>query len=234
MRSKVTNGYDSRRDGSPFMNLLQCAPLCDSQGTVRYFIGAQIDVSGLAMEGAQMDSLCALLDRQRNRETGADVEDAEIKEDVCPDEFRELSELFSPRELNVVHNVGGNLFKPIPAVIDRNWTGHSRTWSTADTVEMEAIRERDIKIALFRHSLTGVYENVCLSSLISSQVLLSSQAALVLIILVPPCSALSVPSDLVYLSSSTDPWYSPIFLLDTYWWQPVDTGRITGCIYGRT
>jgi hypothetical protein len=48
---------NSRRDGSPFMNLLQCAPLCDSQGKIRYFIGAQIDVSGLAMEGAQMESL---------------------------------------------------------------------------------------------------------------------------------------------------------------------------------
>ncbi|KAB8262511.1 hypothetical protein BDV32DRAFT_120236 [Aspergillus pseudonomiae] len=152
-----------RRDGSPFMNLLQCAPLCDSQGTVRYFIGAQIDVSGLAMEGAQMDSLCALLDRQRNMEAGADVEeDATIKEDIRADELRELSELFSPRELNVVHQVGGSLFKPVPAVYDRDWKGHTRTWSTADTVEMEAIRDRDIKTALFRGSLTGVYENYLL------------------------------------------------------------------------
>ncbi|KNG91359.1 white collar [Aspergillus nomiae NRRL 13137] len=152
-----------RRDGSPFMNLLQCAPLCDSQGTVRYFIGAQIDVSGLAMEGAQMDSLCALLDKQRNMKAGADVEeDATIKEDIRADELRELSELFSPRELNVVHQVGGSLFKPGPAVYDRNWKGHNRTWSTADTVEMEAIRDRDIKTALFRGSLTGVYENYLL------------------------------------------------------------------------
>ncbi|KAE8324810.1 hypothetical protein BDV39DRAFT_216925 [Aspergillus sergii] len=150
-----------RRDGSPFMNLLQCAPLCDSQGTVRYFIGAQIDVSGLAMEGAQMDSLCALLNRQKNKDAGSDAEDGEM-EDVRPDEFRELSELFSPRELNVVHQVGGNLFKPVPAVFERYEKGHSRTWSAADTVEMEAIRERDIKTALFRGSLTGVYENYLL------------------------------------------------------------------------
>ncbi|CRL23432.1 Nitrogen fixation negative regulator NifL [Penicillium camemberti] len=49
-----------RRDGSPFMNLLQCAPLCDSHGRVKYFVGAQIDVSGLAMEGASMESLMEL------------------------------------------------------------------------------------------------------------------------------------------------------------------------------
>lgn len=48
----LTN-MNSRRDGSPFMNLLQCAPLCDSQGRVKYFIGAQIDVSGLAWRALQ-------------------------------------------------------------------------------------------------------------------------------------------------------------------------------------
>lgn len=39
------------------MNLLMCAPLCDSKGKVRYFIGAQIDVSGLIMDDARMDSM---------------------------------------------------------------------------------------------------------------------------------------------------------------------------------
>lgn len=39
------------------MNLLMCAPLCDSKGKVRYFIGAQIDVSGLVMDDAGMDSM---------------------------------------------------------------------------------------------------------------------------------------------------------------------------------
>lgn len=39
------------------MNLLMCAPLCDSKGTVRYFIGAQIDVSGLVMDDVGMESM---------------------------------------------------------------------------------------------------------------------------------------------------------------------------------
>ncbi|PYH87588.1 hypothetical protein BO71DRAFT_404545 [Aspergillus ellipticus CBS 707.79] len=226
-----------RRDGSPFMNLLQCAPLCDSHGTVRYVIGAQIDVSGLAMDGAQMESLRALQEKQRRREERIpdhnrtstssnassstdisvssasstyttntensdpiaiaipmpnpnpnpepqerpsskhegkqrrksqsshkqkDKEDSEPKGKKTPDEFRELSELFSPRELGVTHEVGGNLFQPVPAVMDRSMQSHSRTWSMGDTAEMEAIREKDLKAELFKGSLTGVYENYLL------------------------------------------------------------------------
>ncbi|KAJ5531352.1 hypothetical protein N7527_004745 [Penicillium freii] len=84
-----------RRDGSPFMNLLQMAPLCDSRGTIRYFLGAQIDVSGLVMEGAQMESF-------------QNMQVAKGKS-----EFQELSELLSPRELQNVREHGGNLFQPI-------------------------------------------------------------------------------------------------------------------------
>ncbi|KAK3359781.1 hypothetical protein B0T25DRAFT_109581 [Lasiosphaeria hispida] len=39
-----------RKDGSPFTNLLMCAPLLDSRGMIRYMIGAQADVSGLAKD----------------------------------------------------------------------------------------------------------------------------------------------------------------------------------------
>ncbi|KAJ5971223.1 PAS-associated C-terminal [Penicillium vulpinum] len=96
-----------RRDGSPFMNLLQMAPLCDSRGNIRYFIGAQVDVSGLAMEGAQMESLQTLQAQKENRETDELI----IKE--SKGEFQELGELFSPRELQNIREHGGNLFQPI-------------------------------------------------------------------------------------------------------------------------
>ncbi|KAJ6009860.1 PAS-associated [Penicillium canescens] len=96
-----------RRDGSPFMNLLQCAPLCDSRGKVRYFIGAQIDVSGLAMEGAQMESLQNIQAQKENPSTNGST----TKESKS--EFQELGELFSPRELQNVREHGGNLFQPI-------------------------------------------------------------------------------------------------------------------------
>ncbi|KAK4869293.1 hypothetical protein LT330_006293 [Penicillium expansum] len=96
-----------RRDGSPFMNLLQMAPLCDSRGNIRYFIGAQIDVSGLAMEGAQMESLQNIQAQKENPETGGQI----IQESKS--EFQELGELLSPRELQNVREHGGNLFQPI-------------------------------------------------------------------------------------------------------------------------
>ncbi|KAF5865078.1 hypothetical protein ETB97_005319 [Aspergillus alliaceus] len=134
-------------DGSPFTNILQCAPLCDSQGTARYFIGAQ---SGLTMGGAQMEPLCALLDKQHRTEAGYPPEkDGVTKEVVYSHEFRELSELFSPRELEVTHEVGGNLFSPVPSVKDQNWQGRSRACPTADTIETDALRERGIKTTLF-------------------------------------------------------------------------------------
>ncbi|KAJ5857780.1 hypothetical protein N7455_008674 [Penicillium solitum] len=96
-----------RRDGSPFMNLLQIAPLCDSRGNIRYFLGAQIDVSGLVMEGAQMESLQNMLAQKENPETSGAI----IKESKS--EFQELSELLSPPELQNVREHGGNLFQPI-------------------------------------------------------------------------------------------------------------------------
>lgn len=61
-----------RRDGSAFMNLLLIAPLYDNRGAVRYFIGAQIDVSGLVEDGRGIDTFERLLSESRpgrNRES---------------------------------------------------------------------------------------------------------------------------------------------------------------------
>ena len=51
----------SRRDGSPFLNLLMIAPLFDNRGSVRYFIGAQVDVTRLVEDGRGIDSFERLL-----------------------------------------------------------------------------------------------------------------------------------------------------------------------------
>lgn len=88
------------------MNLLQMAPLCDSRGNIRYFIGAQIDVSGLAMEGAQMESLQNIQSQKENPTTSSSAKESKS-------EFQELGELLSPRELQNVREHGGNLCQPI-------------------------------------------------------------------------------------------------------------------------
>ncbi|KGO36198.1 PAS-associated, C-terminal [Penicillium expansum] len=148
-----------RRDGSPFMNLLQCAPLCDSHGRVKYFIGAQIDVSGLAMEGASMESLMELQHKHRDPDEDSIAEPPEPEE---KDEFRELTELFSPRELSAVQQHGGHLFQPA-----KNMTSphHPRSWLQPDVSlerETEAVRLQDIKSPFSRMSFVGVYENYLL------------------------------------------------------------------------
>ncbi|CAG8075797.1 unnamed protein product [Penicillium salamii] len=151
--------FFSRRDGSPFMNLLQCAPLCDSHGRVKYFIGAQIDVSGLAMEGASMESLMELQTKYRDPEEGSIVEPPPPEE---KDEFQELNELFSPRELSSVQDHGGHLFQPIKSMgspqTPRSWLERGNSLDS----ETEAIRLRDMKSPFFRMSLAGVYENYLL------------------------------------------------------------------------
>lgn len=56
-----------RRDGLPFMNLLMCTPLFDSKGQVRYHLGAQVDVSGLAKDCSGLESLRRLVDRDEEQ-----------------------------------------------------------------------------------------------------------------------------------------------------------------------
>lgn len=145
-----------RRDGSPFMNLLQIAPLCDNRGNIRYFIGAQIDVSGLAMEGAQMESLQNMQAQKENLETGGRV----IQE--LKSEFQELSELLSPRELQNVREHGGNLFQPIinEGPNHRLFLQDSDTESEVNTPSQEP--QNPTPGPTPSMSLTGVYKNYLL------------------------------------------------------------------------
>lgn len=198
-----------RRDGSPFMNLLQCSPLCDSQGRVKYFIGAQIDVSGLALDGAQMESLIELQSRYRDPD---EESVAEMPEPKHKDEFQELCELFSPRELNSVREHGGDLFQP--SNNRATMRGH-RTWmkrggsigSDSMESETEAIRLRDMKSPLLRGALSGVYENVSHSSCIYGFMVKSLSLNIVF-----ACSAISVPPHPLYLPISPDSWHASVIV----------------------
>lgn len=94
-----------RRDGSPFMNLLMIAPLRDSRGTLRYFIGAQVDVSGLAKECAELEALQRMLGgMDSNDKHGDDGNDRK-------DEFQELSEMLNISELEIVRKYGGRMHR---------------------------------------------------------------------------------------------------------------------------
>ena len=83
------------------MNLLMIAPLSDSRGTVRYFIGAQIDVTGLVKDGTELDAFRRMIDQ----------EEGVIEKDPPKDEFQALSEMFNNTELDTVRRFGGNMHR---------------------------------------------------------------------------------------------------------------------------
>jgi hypothetical protein len=83
------------------MNLLMCAPLLDSRGTLRYFIGAQIDVTGLVKDGTDLEAF----QRMRQEQISGD------KTDEPKDEFQELSKMFNNAELDIVRKHGGSMHR---------------------------------------------------------------------------------------------------------------------------
>ena len=97
-----------RRDGVPFMNLLMTAPLCDSRGKIRYFIGAQVDVSGLVKECTELESLQRLLELQERGEEAPHIHKPSPDKN---DELRELSEMLNQGELTTVRRYGGRLHR---------------------------------------------------------------------------------------------------------------------------
>ena len=110
------------------MNLLMVAPLRDSRGIVRYHIGAQVDVSGLARECAGLESLARLVAQE---EDAADPDPEKHYShhhdplangngnangnvhggDKDGDEFRELAEMFSAADLKTVRETGGAMHR---------------------------------------------------------------------------------------------------------------------------
>jgi len=107
-----------RRDGSPFMNLVMMAPLYDSRGTIRYFIGAQVDVSGLVKEASGLDGLRQLiLEKEMAAEAGTHEAGYNVSEQQQAaqaeerDELRDLSEMFNTAELETVRSHGGDMYR---------------------------------------------------------------------------------------------------------------------------
>lgn len=112
------------------------------------------------MDGAQMESLQDLQDRKTSEEQ---EEEASQRDDVShlkpkpKTEFQELGELFSPRELQNVHDYGGNLFHP---VADRLNPKNSRLWIQSPEGESEPRLGVPSSVPNGGGSLTGVYKHV--------------------------------------------------------------------------
>lgn len=95
-----------------------CAPLYDDKGAVRYFIGAQIDVTGLIEEGMGIESFRALLhhDKMEAEKTAPPTEQQfQYNESYHSKQAREtlerlteLSMMFSQDESDVVNRNSRN------------------------------------------------------------------------------------------------------------------------------
>ena len=87
------------------MNMLMIAPLCDSRGKIRYFIGAQVDVSGLVKDCTDLETLQQLILGDQSVDSTVNAEEKE------KDSFQELSEMLNMAELEVVRKYGGRMHR---------------------------------------------------------------------------------------------------------------------------
>lgn len=96
------------------MNLLMCAPLYDDKGIVRYFIGAQVDVTGLVREGLGIESFRQLLQKEKDEQVESErrPEIPKPPNGILPvipkmkdthAKLQELSMMFSKDESDVVN-----------------------------------------------------------------------------------------------------------------------------------
>lgn len=100
------------------------APLKDLNGKIRYFLGAQVDVSGLATELSSLDYLkkAALGQSQDTSEAGnaSQEKGGDSTNDPVLRSIKKLSERLTVDELDVISKHGGRLYHPhAPSVAPR-------------------------------------------------------------------------------------------------------------------
>lgn len=137
------------------MNLLMIAPLYDSRGIIRYYIGAQVDVSGLVKEGTDLEAYQRLMAKQEV--SGIDDDD-----DSKKDEFLELSQMFNSAELETVRLHGGSMHREQADDAEDN---NSVTWHRPRLLLKEQSNEMQKPYNISsksRGQLEGVYQHVSL------------------------------------------------------------------------
>jgi len=92
-----------------------CAPLYDNKGVVRYFIGAQVDVSGLIEEGRGIESFARLLQKEKQK-PDEDPQFAQYK----PQQKNSYLEKKSKETLNALQELGVIFSQDECEVVNRN------------------------------------------------------------------------------------------------------------------
>lgn len=146
------------------MNLLMIAPLRDSRGKIRYFIGAQVDVSGLVKDCTDLDCLQQLVQNAEAKQPPTS-NDEEGKDD-----FRGLSEMFNMAELETVRKYGGRMHKEYQE--DEPQSSNVQTLQMPRLLLQDSQGAGDMSAQLHRNSgkLSGIYQNVSRHQRFSSSI----------------------------------------------------------------
>lgn len=136
------------------MNLLMMAPLRDSRGKIRYFIGAQVDVSGLVKDCTDLDCLQQLVRKTEEKQPQAS------NEEDAKDDFRGLSEMFNMAELETVRKYGGRMHKEYQE--DEPESSNISTLQMPRLLLQDSNGAEDHPSHMQRNSgkLSGIYQNV--------------------------------------------------------------------------
>jgi hypothetical protein len=177
------------------------APLLDSRGTTRYFIGAQVDVSGLVKDCTDLHGLQRMLAKQAvsKEENG----DEEHKDNTS--EFQQLSEMLNLEELEVVRKHGGNMHRE---KVEEPEDGTKKS-DRPRLLLKEPSLPRGGSYSPYANSvksangkLEGIYQNVRPEPNHSE---LDTNSCLV-----PPRPSIPIFENSLLVSSSSRPWYAPI------------------------
>jgi hypothetical protein len=134
------------------MNLLMMAPLVDSRGNLRYYIGAQVDVSGLVKDATDLDAFQQYLAEHEGGEG-----QYEPKE-----EFQELSKMFNHAELETVRKHGGKMHREhLEEQDDKQSLHHGRPRVLIrDTMSFGGPNNEAPAPVMSQGKLAGVYKHV--------------------------------------------------------------------------
>lgn len=143
------------------MNLLMIAPLCDSRGTIRYFIGAQVDVSGLVKECSDLEALKRIvINEELDQE--AHQNDIEHEEVAKKDEFQELSEMLNIQELDTVRRWGGRMHKEQPEEVHDSNSNQNRNKPRVLIHDVSPDGTKSMQLGRPSGQLSGVYQQYLL------------------------------------------------------------------------
>lgn len=111
-----------RRNGSPFMNLIMVVPLQDQDGKLKYYLGAQLDITDLVQHCTGFASLRKLVDRvlEHPEHIGRSDIDTQI---MSLSSIQQLCKEFSAQEIEKVSSyqqlpaypINDNAVKKFPA-----------------------------------------------------------------------------------------------------------------------